>query len=90
MDLFVPFWIGTGNCVKVRYYGSTLLGHDRHTDKLNHLVGMTKDVKSAETKLSGWLQCEFGDCSRIFGNIEFETLSKAEREGCQNDESSVC
>ena len=47
MDLFVPFWAGTGNCVKVRYYGSTLLGHDRHTDKLNHLVGMTKDVKSA-------------------------------------------
>ena len=47
MDLFVPFWAGTGNCVKVRYYGSTLLGHDRHTDKLNHLVGMAKDVKSA-------------------------------------------
>ena len=47
MDLFVPFWAGSGNCVKVRYYGSTLLGHDRHTDKLNHLVGMAKDVKSA-------------------------------------------
>ena len=30
----------------MRHYGSTFLGHGRHTDVLNYFVGMTKDRKS--------------------------------------------
>ena len=46
MDLFVRFYDGTNQCVKVRYCGSTFLGHGRYTDILSHFVGMTKDLKS--------------------------------------------
>ena len=46
IDLFVRFWDDTDKFIKVRYYGFTFLGQSRHTNILNHFVGMTKDLKS--------------------------------------------
>ena len=32
MDLYIRYWDKTENVVKVRYYGSSFLGHGRHND----------------------------------------------------------
>ena len=46
MDLYVRYWDKTENVVKVRYYGSSFLGHGRHNDILNHFTRLTRSLKS--------------------------------------------
>ena len=46
MDLYIRYWDKTENIVKVRYYGSSFLGHRRHNDILNHFTRLTRSLKS--------------------------------------------
>ena len=46
MDLYIRYWDKTENVVKVRYYGSSFLGHGRHNDILNHFTSLTRSLKS--------------------------------------------
>ena len=46
MDLYIRYWDKTKNVVKVRYYGSSFLGHGRHNDILNYFTSLTRSLKS--------------------------------------------
>ena len=46
MDLYIRYWDKTENVVKVRYYGSSFLGHGRHNDILNQFTRLTRSLKS--------------------------------------------
>ena len=46
MDLYIRYWDKTENVVKVRYYGSSFLGHGRHNDILNQFTTLTRSLKS--------------------------------------------
>ena len=46
MNLYIRYWDKTEIAVKVRYYGSSFLGHGRHSDILNHFMSLTRSLKS--------------------------------------------
>jgi len=43
MDLYVRYWDATCNQVKMRYFGSSFMGHGTSTDILQHFEDITKD-----------------------------------------------
>ena len=46
MDLYVRYWDNLDKLVKVRYYGSSFLGHCKVNDLLEHFNELTKKLKS--------------------------------------------
>ena len=46
MDLYVRYWDDHDKLVKVRYYGSSFLGHCKANDLLEHFNELTKKLKS--------------------------------------------
>ena len=46
MDLYKRYWDKSENLVKVRYYGSSFLGHGGHNDNLNHFMSLNRSLKS--------------------------------------------
>ena len=46
VDLYVRYWNDLDKLVKVRYYGSSFLGHCKASDLLKHFNELTKELKS--------------------------------------------
>ena len=46
MDLYVRYWDDRDKLVKIRYYGSSFLGHCKPDDLLEHFTKLTKKLKS--------------------------------------------
>ena len=47
MDLYVRCWDVTCSQVKIRYFGSSFMGHGTYTDILNHFDKIAKDLNPA-------------------------------------------
>ena len=45
MDLYLRYWNVNDNHVKVRYYGSSFLGHATHQDLLAHFTDVAKELE---------------------------------------------
>ena len=45
MDLYIRFWDVNRNCVNVRYFGSSFLGHTTHKDLLTHFNDIVKGLE---------------------------------------------
>ena len=48
MDLYLRYWDVNDNHVKVRYYGSSFLGHATHQDLLVHFTDVVKELVSMD------------------------------------------
>ena len=48
MDLYIRYCDKTDNVVKVRYYGSSFLGHGRNNAIWNHFTSLTTSLKSKD------------------------------------------
>ena len=56
IDLYIRYWDKTENVVKVRYYGSSFLGHGRHNDIFNHFTSLTKSLNQRLCTKFPWME----------------------------------